>query len=647
MFEFRKVADQLSDCLLAPVLIHLKSTIKLCEGCEFLSIHDMLLWPKPAPVKDHSRKASISRLDDLTKPQGSLGYLEHVIAQLAAVQGRAIPALVHPHLLVFAADHGVASNHSVSRYKQSVTEEMCVNIAMGGSASAVLARGFGMETSVVDVGVASLVRHPNVIVRKVGFGTSDLTKGPAMNIDQFKQALDAGISEANRVIIEGADCLILGEMGIANTTSASALSAWLLGQPVEDVVGHGTGIDEAHREAKVRLIEGVLNAFHEFQSDASQTTEAARYIDGFRYLGGFELVAMAGAMLAAGAKRIPVLLDGVLAGVAALWAARVEPSIRAYFIAGHLSPEPAHAKILEALGLSPILSVGLRIGEGTGALFAWPVLNAALKVMAETSTFADARVTNPHRKADSDTLEVDSQEPMVRKFVVHSQSSVPPVLSGFTEAERLAVYKAILARRDIRVFLPDAIDSDALTRILQAGHHGPSVGYMQPWNFIVITDRDVKQRLQAVVEKERVQAGQAYADAKRDYYLRLKVEGLVQAPVTICVTNDSMRGGPHVLGRSTIPETDLMSTSCAIENMWLAARAEGIGMGWVSIYEKADVREILGIPNHVDPSAILSLGYTPHFPDIPVLERVGWGTRLDMDDLVFANQWGNRMGDEG
>ncbi|WAH39177.1 5,6-dimethylbenzimidazole synthase [Alicyclobacillus dauci] len=212
----------------------------------------------------------------------------------------------------------------------------------------------------------------------------------------------------------------------------------------------------------------------------------------------------------------------------------------------------------------------------------------------------------------------------------------------FTEEETRAVYKAILARRDIRVFLPDKLPEEVVTRILQAGHHGPSVGYMQPWNFIVIEDKQVLRRLQAAVEKERVRAGEPYPDEKRDYYLRLKVEGLVEAPMTICVTNDGTRGGPHVLGRNTIPETDLMSTSCAIQNMWLAARAEGIGMGWVSIYQKEDVREILQIPPHVDPVALLTLGYTPHFPDIPLLERVGWGARLDLQKLIYQDLWGNQ-----
>jgi nicotinate-nucleotide--dimethylbenzimidazole phosphoribosyltransferase len=181
-----------------------------------------------------------------------------------------------------------------------------------------------------------------------------------------------------------------------------------------------------------------------------------------------------------------------------------------------------------------------------------------------------------------------------------------------------------------------------LERILIAAHHAPSVGYMQPWNFILIRDRERLKQIQRVVERERVRASENYQDLKQEYYLRLKVEGLLQAPITICVTNDSSRGGPHVLGRNTIPETDLMSTSCAIENMWLAARAEGVGMGWVSIYQKEDIRQILNIPDHIDPVALLSIGYTAHFPEIPLLERVGWRNRLDLQTLIYHDFWGNR-----
>lgn len=212
------------------------------------------------------------------------------------------------------------------------------------------------------------------------------------------------------------------------------------------------------------------------------------------------------------------------------------------------------------------------------------------------------------------------------------------------------MYKVIRARRDIRIFLPDPVPDATLAEILAAGHLGPSVGFMQPWNFIVIRDPAIRQHLQQLVDKERVRAGEHYSDTQRDFYLRLKVEGLMDAPLTLCVTTDPTRGGPHVLGRNTIPETDLMSTACAIENMWLAARAEGVAMGWVSMYRKEDVRELLGIPSHVEPVTLLTVGFTPDFPEIPLLQRVGWWERLDVASLVFEDKWGVarpiREGDE-
>ncbi|MCY0865570.1 MAG: 5,6-dimethylbenzimidazole synthase, partial [Sulfobacillus sp.] len=177
-------------------------------------------------------------------------------------------------------------------------------------------------------------------------------------------------------------------------------------------------------------------------------------------------------------------------------------------------------------------------------------------------------------------------------------------------------------------------------RILRAGHSAPSVGFMQPWNFVVIQNRETLQRIYQVVDRERVRAADNYRGLQKEHYLRLKVEGLLQAPVTLCVTLDPRRGGPHVLGRNTIPETDLMSVACAIENIWLAARAEGVAVGWVSMYQKDDIREILGIPESIDPVALLSLGYTPHFPDEPGLQRAGWARRLPLADIVFRERWG-------
>jgi 5,6-dimethylbenzimidazole synthase len=214
-------------------------------------------------------------------------------------------------------------------------------------------------------------------------------------------------------------------------------------------------------------------------------------------------------------------------------------------------------------------------------------------------------------------------------------------MSDFTPEEQAAVYKAIARRRDIRHFLPDPLPDGLVERLLKAAHQAPSVGYMQPWNFIVISDIETKQRLREVVDRERRAASIHFQDERQDLYLKLKVEGLVEAPVTVCVTCDPTRGGPHVLGRNSDPRTDRDSVSCAIQNLWLAARVEGVGAGWVSIFKKADVQAILDIPPHVEPVGLISLGYTPKFPDQPLLETAGWEKRRPFGETVYFGRWGS------
>ena len=210
----------------------------------------------------------------------------------------------------------------------------------------------------------------------------------------------------------------------------------------------------------------------------------------------------------------------------------------------------------------------------------------------------------------------------------------------FTNEEQAGVYKAIFNRRDIRSFLPDPISKDTLYKILEAGHHAPSVGFMQPWSFIVVSNPEIKERLAWAADKERRALAVHYEGEKENKFLSLKVEGLKEAPYTICVTCDPTRGGSHVLGRNSIPETDILSTACAIQNMWLAACAEGLAMGWVSFYKKNDIRDILEIPPHVEPVALMSIGYTDQYPDKPILETANWEKRRSMDDLIFLDKWG-------
>jgi 5,6-dimethylbenzimidazole synthase len=204
------------------------------------------------------------------------------------------------------------------------------------------------------------------------------------------------------------------------------------------------------------------------------------------------------------------------------------------------------------------------------------------------------------------------------------------------------IYDTILTRRDVRRFRPDAVPQPVLSRLLLAAHHAPSVGFMQPWNFIVVRDPTVKARVKQAFEEENVRAARHYRGPRRRLYDRLKLEGILEAPVNLCVTCDRSRGGPHVLGRNSMPETDLFSTCCAIQNLWLAARAEGLGVGWVSIITVERLRRILGIPRGIALVAYLCIGYPQIWLPKPELELVGWASRLPLRDLIFAERWGHQ-----
>ena len=214
---------------------------------------------------------------------------------------------------------------------------------------------------------------------------------------------------------------------------------------------------------------------------------------------------------------------------------------------------------------------------------------------------------------------------------------------NFSDIERAAVYKAIMLRRDIRrQFEPTPIPRDVLVRILSAAHHAGSVGFMQPWDFILVEDTETRQRVRESFLLERDRSAQFYEGERKELYLSLKLEGILESALNLCVTCDRNRGGPHVLGRSTILETDLYSTCCAIQNLWLAGRAEGIGVGWVSILDPRELSRILGLPDHVVPVAYLCLGYVREFPDGPELQRAGWRQRMPLSELVHFNTWESR-----
>jgi 5,6-dimethylbenzimidazole synthase len=223
---------------------------------------------------------------------------------------------------------------------------------------------------------------------------------------------------------------------------------------------------------------------------------------------------------------------------------------------------------------------------------------------------------------------------------MHDVSYGPVTADCFSEDERAAVYKAIYTRRDVRdQFLPRAIPDDLLMRLLDAAHHAPSVGFMQPWNFIVIRDEARKAEVHRAFTRANEEAKALFADERQALYASLKLEGILKAPINLCITCDRTRGGKVVLGRTHNRQMDVYSTVCAVQNFWLAARAEGIGVGWVSIYHDRDMRQILGIPDHVEIIAYLCIGYVDQLYDAPELEKRGWCKRLPLEDLIFEEEW--------
>jgi len=212
---------------------------------------------------------------------------------------------------------------------------------------------------------------------------------------------------------------------------------------------------------------------------------------------------------------------------------------------------------------------------------------------------------------------------------------------SFTEEQKQGVYRAIKERRDIRAqFIDTPVPDDVLRRLLEAAHHAPSVGFMQPWNFVVVRDPAVKKQVHQAFTRAHDRSAAMFPPEKREKYKAFKLEGILEAPVNLLITCDRTRTGPVVIGRTVQPEMDLYSTVCAVQNLWLAARAEGLGVGWVSIVEEQDLQQIFALPEHVRIIAYLCVGYVDHFPDRPELEQAGWLPRLDLDELIYYEQWG-------
>lgn len=326
--------------------------------------------------------------DRLTKPRGALGALEEVAVRLAGAAGVSPPPMPEPAALaIFAADHGVYAQ-GVSPWPQEVTVQMVANFLAGGAVVNAFAAQVRASVTVVDVGVAAdLPDAPGLVKRKVGYGTADLSAGPAMTPAQVLQAVESGIAVASGLVAGGARCLITGDMGIANTTASAALIAAFTGRDPEEVTGRGTGIDDETHARKVAIVRQALEVNGLLESGVSPLSVLAA-------VGGFEHAAIAGFILGGAAARVPVILDGVIAGAAALAAAALAPAIVDHCVAGHRSAEPGHAAALEHLGLRPLVDLELRLGEGTGGLLAHPLVCAAVRVMHEVATFDSAGVTD-------------------------------------------------------------------------------------------------------------------------------------------------------------------------------------------------------------------------------------------------------------
>jgi nicotinate-nucleotide--dimethylbenzimidazole phosphoribosyltransferase len=350
-----------------------------------------------APPCEASRRSARERLDSLTKPLGALGVLESVAERLCGIQRTAKPSIDNPTLLVFAADHGIASE-GVSAYPKAVTQQMVANFVAGGAAVNALARQFDCRLQFFDVGIDGDVSNTaNLTTIKIARGTNNVLFGNAMSAEDCRAAILSGADAARAAAKSGANVLALGEMGIGNTTISALLMHRLTGVAIADCVGRGTGVDAAGLAHK---IDAVRRAAARAQSlnrhDSSALTPEALLQES----GGFEIAALAGAVLAGAESRCAILIDGFTVTIAAALAARANPRVLDYCFFAHLSAEQAHGRLLAWLGVRPLLDLGMRLGEGSGALTALPLLRAAVACFNEMATFASARVSGREERRD-------------------------------------------------------------------------------------------------------------------------------------------------------------------------------------------------------------------------------------------------------
>jgi nicotinate-nucleotide--dimethylbenzimidazole phosphoribosyltransferase len=361
------------------------------ESNPMTSVNELI--SRTEPLDQAVMDKAQARLDSLTKPVGSLGRLEELAQWLAGVTQQSRPRLPRKVVFTFAADHGVAQE-GVSAYPAAVTPEMVRNFLRGGAAINVLARQAGAEVIVADFGVAADFGDLKGLVScKIAQGTANMIKGPAMTKDQATQAILAGAQLALAEKERGASLFATGDMGIGNTTAASALVAALTGAPVEEVTGRGTGIDDATFRRKVDVIRRALEI---------NKVDAKNPLATLAQVGGFEIAGLVGVILAGAATRTPVLVDGFISGAAALVACRLAQGkpVRDYLAIAHLSVERGHQRIARELALVPLLDFRMRLGEGTGAALAMPLLDAACAIYSDMATFAEAGVSEKNETVE-------------------------------------------------------------------------------------------------------------------------------------------------------------------------------------------------------------------------------------------------------
>ncbi len=337
------------------------------------------------PVTESVGAETQGLLDRKTKPRRSLGRLETLACRYAAARGDAQPVMPRKAIVVMAADHGVAAE-GVSAYPQEVTAQMVLNFTSGGAAINVLCRQVNAELVVVDMGVATKV-DAKLLVRdaRIAAGTANMTQGPAMTIEQTLAAIEQGILMAHRLADRGVTVIGLGEMGIGNTTAASALVSVLTGKSPREVTGRGTGIDDAGLAHKIDVIDRAI---------AKNKPSPGAPLEALAAVGGFEIAGLVGVVLGAAGRKIPIMIDGFITVAAALVAARLAPAVHGYLIASHRSVEPGHVHATAALGVEPLFDLQMRLGEGTGAALAMQMLDASIAILREMATFEDAHVAD-------------------------------------------------------------------------------------------------------------------------------------------------------------------------------------------------------------------------------------------------------------